>query len=281
MSLDYVELASHFWRFETEQLAQVHLSSAALAFWPSNRMLPAPSSRAALALALLAVLHWLTGAAAQRYATVVTSGAFRVGGSGKALRRLSQQHTQNYSYSCDTARSLPEATIRDCCSSNSLPANDDNSTAVTFPFNVTFFAAPSNRWYVNNNGNISPQKFGTYTPFPLIGHGSPVIAPFLADVDTRGAPGFGNVVTFGAGICTTGPPETSDTYANRTCWCANWVFSNFFCSNPPSLPGGGEPPPGVCQNTSVVRLNSFQVCLIDASSIPGFRDGDFDMEFSA
>ena len=180
---------------------------------------------------------------------------------------LTAQEFGNFTTSCDNS-TVPAPTIRECCSESSFAGNDDGSVAVTFPFPIAFFAPPATNWFLNNNGNIAPQQFGTYTPFPLIGHGSPVIAAFLADVDTRGAQTVGNVVTYGAGVCTTGPPETHVTYLNRTCWCANWVFSDFYC-------GGST---GACQ-TSPVRLNSFQLCLIEASSITGVS-GDVDIEFN-
>jgi hypothetical protein len=49
--------------------------------------------------------------------------------------------------------------------------------------------------WLNNNGNVAPYtRLPTYTPDPLVGNRVPIIAPFWADVDTRG----GNPVTTGS-----------------------------------------------------------------------------------
>ncbi len=70
-----------------------------------------------------------------------------------------------------------------------LNANDDGSTSeMTLPFNFTFYGDLLNSFFINNNGNISfDQPYGTYTPsgFPIAGF--PMLAPFWADVDTRGS----------------------------------------------------------------------------------------------
>ena len=75
------------------------------------------------------------------------------------------------------------------CTANTLAANDDGSTgAVPLPFTVDFFGDEYAQLYVNNNGNVTfDQSMGTYTPFDFTISGIPMIAPFLADVDTRGA----------------------------------------------------------------------------------------------
>ena len=84
------------------------------------------------------------------------------------------------------------------CQTNSIPANDDGSTAtaVQLPFQLNFFGTTYNSLWVNNNGNVtfnSPQR--TYTPYVLGQNTPPIIAPFFADVDTR-APGS-QLVTYG------------------------------------------------------------------------------------
>ncbi len=72
--------------------------------------------------------------------------------------------------------------------------NDDWSTdAITLPFNFCFFGQTVNSIYLNNNGNISIGA--TYAIFTAVSFPSNqyiMIAPFWADVDTRG-PGSGIV----------------------------------------------------------------------------------------
>jgi hypothetical protein len=77
---------------------------------------------------------------------------------------------------------------------NSLAANDDGSTGLlnissVFTGGLNFFGTNYSGFYLNNNGNITfSSAMGTYTPYSLQGAtGNPIIAPFFADVDTRGA----------------------------------------------------------------------------------------------
>ena len=50
---------------------------------------------------------------------------------------------------------------------NTLPANDDGSTAaITLPFSLNYFGVTFTQTYVNNNGNITfTGPLSTYTPF--------------------------------------------------------------------------------------------------------------------
>ena len=75
-----------------------------------------------------------------------------------------------------------------------LSPNDDGSTGLidissVFPTGMNFFGTTYNGFYINNNGNITfAAPLGTFTPFSLTGAtNNPMIAPFFADVDTRGA----------------------------------------------------------------------------------------------
>ncbi|HWA45583.1 MAG TPA: nidogen-like domain-containing protein [Hypericibacter adhaerens] len=75
-----------------------------------------------------------------------------------------------------------------------LAPNDDGSTSFidvssVFPTGMNFFGTSYTGFYINNNGNITfASPLGTFTPFSLTGATSnPMIAPFFADVDTRGA----------------------------------------------------------------------------------------------
>jgi hypothetical protein len=131
---------------------------------------------------------------------------------------------------------------------NTLPANDDGSTgAVNLGFRINFFGVNSNTVFVNNNGNVTiSTALSTFTPFGLTGNiGTPIIAPFFADVDTRGA-GSG-VVTFG-----------QDTLCGRRCFGVNWFNVGYFSSH-------------------TDKLNTFQLILIDRSDTGA---GNFDIEFN-
>jgi MYXO-CTERM domain-containing protein len=56
-----------------------------------------------------------------------------------------------------------------------------------FPMGLRFFGATYNTMYVNTNGNITFRAaVGTYTPSPFPIADQPMIAPWWADVDTRG-----------------------------------------------------------------------------------------------
>ncbi len=86
-----------------------------------------------------------------------------------------------------------------------FPANDDGSTgAVPLGFSIDFYGTTYTDTYVSNNGYITfSAGQGTYTPSGLgAGYsGQPIIAPFFADVDTRGA---------GSGL-TSVPPAVDET----------------------------------------------------------------------
>jgi hypothetical protein len=88
--------------------------------------------------------------------------------------------------------------IRSGFDANDLPANDDGSSSATnIGFSVNFFGTTFNQLYVNNNGNITFEaRLFAYTPLPLISAGIKIIAPFWADVDTRGT----GLVRYGPGL---------------------------------------------------------------------------------
>jgi len=72
---------------------------------------------------------------------------------------------------------------------NTLAANDDYSTGhVDLGFSALINGTTYDQTYVNNNGNITfDQPLVAYTPSALsLGGYGPIIAPFFADVDTRG-----------------------------------------------------------------------------------------------
>jgi hypothetical protein len=137
------------------------------------------------------------------------------------------------------------AAIRSGFNTNTLPGNDDGSTAaVNIGFTVDFFGLSFSQLYVNNNGNVTfDTQLGTFTPFDLNATNQQIIAPFFADVDTR----VGAAVTYGAG-----------TVDGRSAFGVNWVDVGYYFQG-------------------VDKLNSFQLVIIDRSDI---SPGDFDFEFN-
>jgi ell wall binding domain 2 (CWB2)/Nidogen-like/HYR domain/Carboxypeptidase regulatory-like domain len=146
---------------------------------------------------------------------------------------------------------IEPASSHPACTANTLTANDDGSTsAVTLPFTANFFSAQYTSLYVNNNGNVTfdgPQS--TYTPYGLQDTNREIIAPFFADVDTRG-PGSG-LVTYGGDTAHNGQPAY---------FCVDWINVGYY-------------------DEHVDFTNSFQLLLIDRSGTTGTA-GDFDIEFN-
>src|SRR4051812_37157914 len=77
----------------------------------------------------------------------------------------------------------------DGCRDAQLPPNDDESTvdAVPLGFTANMFDSNFSSVFVNNNGNVTvAAALDEFTPFDFREAGEPMIAPFFADVDTRG-----------------------------------------------------------------------------------------------
>ena len=66
--------------------------------------------------------------------------------------------------------------------------NDDWATlAIPIPFNFCFYGRQINEFFLNNNGNISfDTAYSTFTAKPFPDTSYKMVAPFWADVDTRG-----------------------------------------------------------------------------------------------
>lgn len=133
-----------------------------------------------------------------------------------------------------------------------LAANDDGSTPpVTLNIDgasgINFFGATSTTVFVNNNGNITfTSALGTYTPNGLAtGVGQPIIAPYFADVDTRGT---------GSGLVTYG----NATYNGRSAFVVDWPNVGYY-------------------NSQTNKLDNFQLILTDRSDTGA---GNFDIEFN-
>ncbi|PKN73571.1 MAG: hypothetical protein CVU50_02320 [Candidatus Cloacimonetes bacterium HGW-Cloacimonetes-3] len=67
-------------------------------------------------------------------------------------------------------------------------ANDDGYTAeLPLPFTFNLFGFNYNSFWINNNGNVTfDTGYSSYTPWGFPIAGAPMLAPFFADVDTRG-----------------------------------------------------------------------------------------------
>jgi hypothetical protein len=137
----------------------------------------------------------------------------------------------------------------DGCSTNSLARNDDGSTGrVTLPFSLNYFGVVHDSLFVNNNGNVTFNgPLSTYTPFPIETTGTPIIAPFFGDVDTRST--GSDIVRYGA-----------TTMGGRPAFCVLWagVGVGYYAGH-------------------ADRLNSFQLLLVDRSDV---GPGDFDIYFN-
>lgn len=128
--------------------------------------------------------------------------------------------------------------------------DDDSFGALDLGFSVNLYGETFTSLYVNNNGNVTfAWPSGVANPASIAGglaeQGTPVLAPFFADVDTT----YGNPVTFGAG-----------QLDGRNAFVVNWSGVASF--------GQGENPS---------QLNSFQLFLIERAD---FGLGDFDFEFN-
>ena len=133
------------------------------------------------------------------------------------------------------------------CSANTLPANDDGSTGeLALPFRLNFYGTSYTNLWVNNNGDVTfTAPLGTFTPFLFTGSTPPIIAPFFADVDTRGA-GSG-LVTYGA-----------TSYQGHPAFCVDWPNVGYYGAH-------------------TDKLNDFQLLLVSRSDR---SPGDFDIIFN-
>ncbi len=131
---------------------------------------------------------------------------------------------------------------------NTLPPNDDGSTGlVDFGFTLNFFGDNYTQGYVNNNGNVTfTGPLSEFTPFNIVSTGTPMLAPFFADVDTSNA---GSPVTYGQSLV-----------GSQNSFGVNWLNVDYYDSSP-----------------NHTNRNFFQLVIIDRSDI---NAGDFDFEFN-
>ena len=127
-----------------------------------------------------------------------------------------------------------------------LPNNDDSSSnPALIGFPVRLGGAVFTAVYVNNNGNLTfGGPLSTYTPLDLTSQPHPMIAPFFADVDTRGAES--RIVYYGQGVL-----------RGRRTFSAIWQRIGYYSHH-------------------TDRLNTFQVVLTETA--PG--SGNFSIEFN-
>lgn len=156
-------------------------------------------------------------------------------------------------FGCASALNAASAVVNLTLSNQAtLEANDDGSTdAVNLNIGgasgINFFGQNFTQTFVNNNGNITfGNSLAQFTPNGLAtGVGFPIIAPYFADVDTRGA---------GSGVVNYG----NATYNGHDAFVVNWPAVGYY-------------------NSQTDKLNTFQLILTDRSDIGA---GDFDIEFN-
>lgn len=131
-----------------------------------------------------------------------------------------------------------------------LDRNDDGSTgSVAIGFGINFFGLNGGNQttlFVNNNGNVTfNSPLSTFTPFNLITTGTPMIAPFFADVDTRNL--GSDVVRYGQA-----------SIGGHSVFGVNWINVGYY-------------------QQFATHLNSFQLIITDRSDTGA---GNFDFEFN-
>ncbi len=132
-------------------------------------------------------------------------------------------------------------------SANALPASDDSTSGlVSIGFPVHLFGASYSSLYVNNNGNVTfDSPLLAYINFSLTTTGMKILAPFFADVDTRGA--GSRVVTYGTG-----------TVDGHQAFGVEWPGVGYF-------------------SAQFNKLNTFELVIIDRSDLGA---GNFDLEYN-
>jgi hypothetical protein len=143
---------------------------------------------------------------------------------------------------------------------NALAANDDGSTGLldlssVFSSGLNFYGTTYTSLWLNNNGNVTfSSPMYTFTPYNLTGGtGNPIIAPYFADVDTRGS---GATITQG-GNSTGSNLLYWDLDTSSNIYTATWDDVGYFGSH-------------------TDLLNAFQLALINRDDTGA---GNFDIVF--
>src|SRR5262245_36774082 len=135
--------------------------------------------------------------------------------------------------------------IRAGFNGSTLGVTDDGSAGpAALGFTANFFGVERGEVYVNNNGNLTfDGGLDGFTPAAFASADRRIIAPFFADVDTRG----GGTVTFGTG-----------SVDGRAAFAATWSDVGYFSEH-------------------ADWTNTFQAVLVDRSETGA---GNFDIEFN-
>lgn len=139
---------------------------------------------------------------------------------------------------------------------NIFAANDDDSVFVdvssVFSSGLNYYGTTYTGLYINNNGNITFNALqSTFTPSVITENtGNPIIAPYFADVDTRG----------GTATVSPGGTSTGSNLVHYDLDNANGVFTV-------TWDDVGY------YDSDTITVNAFQLALIDVGG------GDFSIEF--
>jgi Nidogen-like/PEP-CTERM motif len=156
------------------------------------------------------------------------------------------------------SRAASAQAIRAGYDSLTLAANDDGSTgAIPMGFSINYFGTNYSDAFVNNNGNITfGSALSTFTAGGLTtALGKKIIAPFWADVDTRGA-GSG-LTKYGTGLYTVTPIGGGVPF-DLPAFGVTWKDVGYFSSQ-------------------TNKLNSFQLILINRTDLGA---DNWDIEFN-
>ncbi|HPD46095.1 MAG TPA: right-handed parallel beta-helix repeat-containing protein [Anaerohalosphaeraceae bacterium] len=129
------------------------------------------------------------------------------------------------------------------------PNNDGSTAPVDIGFEIKFYDVEYTSLYINNNGNVTlAAPWPNFTATDLTSAiGTPIIAPFFADVDTTGVDS--DVVTYA---------YRAGSVNGHNAFAVNWIDVGY-------------------ANGNSDLLNSFQLVLIERSDR---NEGDFDIEFN-
>ena len=146
------------------------------------------------------------------------------------------------------------------------PNDDLSSGQIIIPFQFNLYGDLYNTLYINNNGNISFQSpYGTFSATPFPNNQFIMVAPFWADVDTRGDDGLG--LNGGQVLYK----------ATATALYVNWVDVGYFASQTDKknsfqliITDGTDPVIGVGKNVSFCYLGMEWTTGAASGGINGF-----------
>ncbi len=144
-------------------------------------------------------------------------------------------------------RWLPSAVLPGFDSTPMFHSDDGGVGPISIGFSINYFGKSYNQLFIDNNGNVALDQnffsFADATVPPLSSIPHPLIAPFLADVDTTNT----NIVSYGSGLVN-----------GQTAFGVNWPGVGYFDAHSD-------------------KLNNFQLVLVDRSDT---GPDNFDLEFN-